>query len=433
MSGLAQILMHRGEQVTGSDRQDSEDIERLRAAGAEVVIGHAAENIQSPDLVVYTAAISRDNPELLAARKKNIPTIVRADFLGELMRDFTCPIGISGTHGKTTTTGMLGCVFNESGLDPTIMIGGNLPQIGGNIQIGSDAVLVFEACEYVDSFLSFNPKMAVITNIEADHLDYFDSISEIRDSFVKFLQKLPDDGTAIVNKDNKNAVIVSNKTDCRKIYYSVQNPSADYYASDIHYNEGKPTFSICSDGETLANITLNVRGEHNVSNALAAFAVASEFGMNHDAIAKGLETFTGTGRRFESHGEVRGIRLFDDYAHHPTEIKTTFASAEALERTGKIWYVFQPHTYSRTKALKEEFIEVLYGRENVIIADIYAARENPIKDITSQNLARDCGATYIDGDLGDIADFLAENAKSGDIIVTLGAGDVHKIIGFLKE
>jgi UDP-N-acetylmuramate--alanine ligase len=233
---------------------------------------------------------------------------------------------------------------------------------------------------------------------------------------------------AIINKDNKNAVIVSNKVDCKKIYYSLFDPSADYSADEIHYIEGMPTFNVMSDGEKLAEITLNVRGEHNVSNSLAAFAAAREAGVEIDAIVKGLKTFAGTGRRFEFKGEVRGVKLYDDYAHHPTEIRTTFASAEALNSSGKTWYVFQPHTYTRTKALKEGFIEVLSNRKNMIIADIYAARENPIKDINSQNLARDCGAQYIEGGLDGIADFLRENTHEGDVVITFGAGDVYKIL-----
>lgn len=427
MSGIAQVLLHRGDSVTGSDRQYSPEVQKLEDNGAKIFIGHSADNIKNPDVVVYTAAIGKDNPELLEARKRSIPTINRADFLGELMQDFESSIAISGTHGKTTTTGMLACIYNAALLNPTVMIGGNLPQINGNIQIGDSKIMVFEACEYVDSFLSFRPKIAIVTNIEEDHLDYFSGIAQIRDSFTKFLQVLPSDGFAVVNKDNKNAVVAADKADCRKVYFSLQDPSADYYASDIVYNEGIPSFSINSDGKKLADITLNVRGEHNVYNALASFAVGFEYGLSSDTIAQGLADFVGTERRFEFRGEYNGIKLFDDYAHHPTEIKTTFSTAAAIPH-GKVWYIFQPHTYSRTKSLHNEFIDVLSIPENLIIADIYAARENPIKGITSENLAKNCGAMYIDGGLNAITEYLRNNAENGDIIVTIGAGDVNKII-----
>jgi UDP-N-acetylmuramate--alanine ligase len=429
MSGLAHILLHLNDTVSGSDRQESPETKRLREAGAEIFIGHSAENIKNPDLAVYTAAISKDNPELLRARALGIPTINRADFLGELMRDFEISIAVSGTHGKTTTTGMLACVFNAAKLNPTVMIGGNLPQIGGNIQIGGTDVLILEACEYVDSFLSFNPNIAVITNIEADHLDYFSSVAQIRDSFTRFIDRLHAEGCAVVNKDNKNAVVAAEKSDRKKLYYSLRDRSADLYANELQFNEGIPSFEVMSDGKMLADIALKVRGEHNVSNALAAFGAAMSFGVGCEDIAAGLGEFTGTERRFEYRGEVNGVRLFDDYAHHPSEIKTTFLTAETYPHN-KIWYIFQPHTYSRTQSLHDEFVDVLSRPENMIIADIYAARENPIKNVNAKNLAKDCGADYV-GSLSEIAAHLSKKAKNGDLIVTIGAGDVNKIISEL--
>jgi len=429
MSGIAMVLLNRGEKVTGSDRQESQDVAKLRAAGAEIFIGHSADNIRQPDVVVYTAAVKKDNPELVEAKKRGIPCINRADFLGELMRDFESSIAVSGTHGKTTTTGMIACIASRAGVDPTVMIGGNLPQIDGNIRIGDHRLLVLEACEYVDSFLSFNPKIAVITNIEADHLDYFSGgLPQIRDSFQKFLERLPSDGFAVVNKDNKNAAIVAGKSNVRVFYVSLTDPSADYYTENLRYEDGRAYFEIKNDILD-SEIKLNVFGEHNVYNALCAFAACHQIGIEPEIIAEGLSDFVGTERRFEFRGEAGGIKIYDDYAHHPTEIETTWETAENLD--GEKYFVFQPHTYTRTKALWEEFITTLGKKKNLIIADIYSARENPIKGITSEELAKACGAEYIDGTLEEIAEVLRGRAKAGDNIITVGAGDVNKICEIL--
>jgi len=429
MSGIAMVLLNRGDSVSGSDRQESPELNKLRLAGAKIFIGHQAEHIENPDVVVYTAAVKKDNPELVEAKNRGIPCIVRADFLGELMHDFETSIAISGTHGKTTTTGMIATIAQAAGKDPTIMIGGNLPQIDGNIKIGSNKLLILEACEYVDSFLSFNPKIAVVTNIEADHLDYFSGgISQIRDSFQKFLEKLPTDGFAIINKDNANAAIVAGKSGVKAYYISLNDLTSDYYTENLKYEHGKADFNIISENIN-QNITLNVYGEHNVYNALCAFAACHRYGIAPEIIAQGLLEFQGTERRFELRGEVDGIKIYDDYAHHPTEIETTWATAENL--TGEKYFVFQPHTFTRTKTLWDEFIATLSKPKNLIIADIYSARENPIKGITSENLARECGAQYIDGTLEDIAKILKSRAKTGDNIITVGAGDVNKICDYL--
>ena len=452
MSGIAMVLLNRGEKVTGSDRQESEDVTKLRAVGAEVFIGHSADNIKNPDVVVHTAAVKKDNPELVEAKKRGIPCVDRAAFLGEMMRDFASSIAISGTHGKTTTTGMVACIAVRAGIDPTVMIGGNLPQIDGNIKIGDNNLLVLEACEYVDSFLSFNPSIAIITNIEADHLDYFSGgMPQIRDSFQKFLERLPEDGFAVVNKDNKNAAIVAGKAGRRTVYVSLADPTADYFARDLEYSQGKARFKViasetkqsgdfektldCRVADAPRNdieIELNVFGEHNVYNALCAFAACHQMGIAPEIIAKGLASFVGTGRRFEYRGIAQGISLYDDYAHHPTELETTWTTAENL--SGENFFVFQPHTYTRTKALWDDFILTLKKPKNLIIADIYSARENPIKGITSEELARACGAEYIDGTLEEIAEALKTRAKTSDNIITIGAGDVNKICDmFLKN
>jgi len=429
MSGIAQLLLNRGETVTGSDRQESADIEKLRKLGAKISIGHSEANVENPDMVVYTAAVKWDNPELREAKRRNIPCVLRADFLGQIMQDFKASIAISGTHGKTTTTGMIACIAKYAGIEPTIMIGGNLPQIGGNVEIGEGELLILEACEYVDSFLAFNPKIAVVTNIEADHLDYFSGgIAQIRDSFQKFLEKLPRDGFAIINKDNKNASIVAKKAETIAYYVSLDDPSADFHTENLRYINGKADFDVVFE-EGDQHITLNVYGEHNVYNALCAFAVCYKYGISQEKIAEGLKDFIGTGRRFELRGEYAGVKIYDDYAHHPTEIKTTFATAENL--TGEKYFIFQPHTYTRTRALWDDFVEVLKIPKNIIIADIYSARENPIKDITSENLAKAVGCEYIEGGLEEIGKTVKTRLKKGDNIICVGAGDVNKICEML--
>ena len=428
MSALAHILLVRGYKVTGSDGADSSIIDVLRKDGAEIYIGQRAENISNPDLVVYTAAISNDNPELVAARDKGIKTMERADFLGMLMLEYEMPISISGTHGKTTTTSMLSSVMLNANLDPTVLVGGEFNMIGGNYKIGSEKYLVFEGCEYVDSFLKFNPYSAIILNIEEDHLDYFSGIDQIISSFNKFMKKVPKHGFVVLNADDQNVLKAAEDVECKKITYG---KSGDFSYDNITYDEnGCATFDVFYKGECLETISLSVGGAHNVSNALAVFAAAYSLGVSPDVIAKGICAFTGTKRRFEYKGEINGAKIYDDYAHHPTEILATHSIATNMQHN-KTHIVFQPHTFSRTKALFSDFVSVLSKYDNVIITDIYAAREKNTIGITAQDLAAEIkNARYI-SDFSEIAKQIKETVKPGDIVITMGAGTITKLSDFI--
>ena len=430
MSGLAHILLMRGIKVTGSDRTESNITEILKNGGAEIYIGQRAENIQNPDLVVYTAAISNDNPELCEARNKNIETIERADFLGELMKEFKMPVSISGTHGKTTTTSMLSTVLLHAGEDPTILVGGELNSIGGNYHVGTDKYLIFEGCEYVDSFLKFNPYSAIILNIEEDHLDYFDGIEQIKESFNKFMRKIPKEGFVVVNADDPNVMNSTHDVECEIITYG---KSGDYsYKNESFDNNGYGNFDVYFKDEKIAHIQLSIGGKHNISNATAVFAVASKLGINPDIIAEGIKKFTGTKRRFEYKGTFNGAKVFDDYAHHPTEISATLDAAKKMEHN-KIWVVFQPHTYTRTNALFNQFIEALAPFDNVIITDIYAAREKNTIGISSKSLADKIkNARYI-SDFSEISEHLKANVSENDIVITMGAGTITDLSKFLLD
>lgn len=430
MSGLAHILLMRGVKVTGSDRTESNITNILKNDGAEIYIGQRAENIQNPDLVVYTAAISDDNPELCEARNRHIETIERADFLGELMKEFKMPVSISGTHGKTTTTSMLSTVLLHAEEDPTILVGGELNSIGGNYHVGTDKYLIFEGCEYVDSFLKFNPYSAIILNIEEDHLDYFDGIEQIKESFNKFMQKIPKDGFVVVNADEENVMTSTHDVECEIITYG---KNGDYsYKNECFDNNGFGSFDVYYKEEKLAHIQLSIGGNHNISNATAVFAVASKLGIEPDVIAEGIKKFTGTKRRFEYKGSFNGAKVYDDYAHHPTEIVATLDVAKKMEHN-KIWVVFQPHTYSRTNALFNQFIEALTPFDNIIITDIYAAREKNTIGISSKSLADKIkNARYI-SDFSEISEHLKANVSENDIVITMGAGTITDLSKFLLD
>jgi len=427
MSALAHILLARGIKVSGSDRNETEIVKRLRDAGADITIGHFAENIKNPDLVVYTAAISKDNPELISAIEKGIETLERADFLGELMLEYAKPIAISGTHGKTTTTSMLSCVLLSAGLNPTVLVGGELAQIKGNYHIGSDEHLVFEACEYVDSFLKFNPFVAIVLNVEADHLDYFSGIEQIKNSFNKFISKVPQNGFIVLNNDDENVMECANGVDRKKITYGINALNCDYSAQNINFaDNGCASFDVVSIGEILGRVKLSVTGMHNVSNALAVFATAYNLGVGIKDIICGISEFTGTRRRFEKKGEVNGAKVYDDYAHHPTEITATLKAALNIPHN-KIWCIFQPHTYTRTKALLDDFATALKVADKVIIADIYAAREPNNGTVHSRDLVTKIENAMYMNDFEEIAEYVRRNVEKDDIVLTMGAGNINEI------
>ena len=431
MSGLAEILMDEGFTVSGSDAHKSELTEHLEAKGAKIFYGQKAENIiDGIHVVVYTAAVHPDNPEFAAAVEKGLPILTRAELLGQMMKNYQYAVGISGTHGKTTTTSMISQILLEADADPTISVGGILPSIGGNIRVGQSETFVTEACEYTNSFLSFFPKISVILNIDADHLDFFKDIDDIRHSFRKFAQLLPADGALIINADTPHYQDIIKDLSCKIITYGMDH-EAQYQATDITYDKyGHASFTVLKNGRKTGSFYLKVPGSHNVSNALAAIALAQLLQIPDDVIVKGLGSFTGTDRRFQYKGEVAGVTIVDDYAHHPTEIQATLNAAHNYPHK-KLWCVFQPHTYTRTKALLPEFAQALKLADHVVLADIYAARETDNLGISSQNLQariQELGTPceYFPT-FDEIENFLLNNCEAGDLLITMGAGDVVKI------
>lgn len=433
MSALAHMLMDFGFRVSGSDTKSSHLTDGLAAQGAEIFIGQSADNISTPDLVCYTAAISEANPELIAARSLSVPVIERAELLGALMELYQYPIAIAGTHGKTTTTSMMSLVLLEAGTDPTILVGGELPQIGGNFRLGKRDYLSFEACEYVESFLHFKPFLSIITNVEEDHLDYFSDINHIISSFQKFASLTSPYGCIIVCSDDKHACEVVQNVDKKVIFYGLKTKNADYTATDIQIDPmGFPHFTVCRRGEPLVQLTLKVAGQHNILNALAVTAASDFLGISPEAIKAGLESFTGTKRRFEHIGSVNGCDIVDDYAHHPTEIRATLETARRMHYRN-IWVVFQPHTYSRTKSLLDDFAKVLPLADHVLIADIFPARERYDGTIHSCDLAAMIPKAIYMSDMSAIARYLKERVQPGDLLITMGAGNVNQIAYQLAE
>ena len=431
MSGLAEILLKENFTISGSDAKASELTRHLESLGAKVFIGQRAENMEDgTDLVVYTAAIHPDNPEYASAVAKKIPMLTRAELLGQIMKNYETPIAISGTHGKTTTTSMASHIMLAADMDPTISVGGILPAIGGNIRVGHSENFITEACEYTNSFLSFFPKISIILNVDADHLDFFKDIDDIRNSFHNFAKLLPADGTLIINADTPKYEEITKNLDCQVVTYSMED-SADFTATNITYDaSGYGSFDCMHKGKLFGHFALHVPGSHNISNALAAIALGHVLQIPTDALVKGLNNFTGTDRRFQYKGNVGGVTIIDDYAHHPTEIRATLEAAKNYPHK-TLWCVFQPHTYTRTKALLPEFAQALTLADRVVLADIYAAREKNEIGISSDDLRKEIAALgtevcYLPS-FGEIEDYLLENCVHGDLLITMGAGDVVNI------
>ena len=431
MSGIAEILVNFGFQVTGSNNVETETTKKLEKAGIKVSIGHNEKNIIDQDVVVYSAAIKQDNPELVAAKSKNIPIIERADFLGELTRCYKDTITISGTHGKSTTTSMVSLCFLKALKDPSIQVGADIKQLDGNYKVGNSEYFIIEACEYVESFLKFSPKSEIILNIDNDHLDYFKNFENIKKAFVKYVKLLPNDGLLVVNGDDKNALNLIEYTNATSITYGISNKNTDFFAVNIVFdNNGFPEFDVYAKGEFYGRIKLSIPGMHNVLNALACIALCDYYGIDLNSIQKALLSFTGANRRFEFKGTVNGANIYDDYGHHPTEIVAT-AKALMNKKYNKSWVVFQPHTYSRTKNLMDDFAKALLNFDNIIILDIYAAREKNTYGVTSKDLADKISslgkdALYIP-DFNDCVKYLKENLQENDIVITQGAGTVTEI------
>ena len=431
MSGIAAILTNWGFNVTGSDWVQSESTDKLNSMGIKVTIGHNLNDVAKADVVVYSAAIKKDDPEMLEANKLNIPTIERADFLGELTRCFKDTICISGTHGKTTTTSMISLCFIEALKDPSIQVGAFLKAIDGNYRIGNSDHFIIEACEYVESFLKFSPKAEIILNIDNDHLDYFKTFENIKNAFIKYVKLLPDDGLLVTNGDDKNCLDLPQYTNAKILTYGINNKNVDFHAENIIFNnDGFPEFDVYKNNSFFCKIKLSVPGTHNILNALSCIALCDYYGINKKDLQNALTKFTGAHRRFEFKGKLNGASIYDDYGHHPTEIIATSTSVNN-KKHNKSWVVFQPHTYSRTKNLLNEFAKALLNFDNIIVLDIYAARETNTYNISSKDLVDKIislgkNAQYIPN-FEDCVSYLKENVKENDIVLTLGAGTVTQI------
>ena len=437
MSGIAEILKHWGFTVTGSDWAESETTKKLNLDGIHVVIGHDVNMVSKADIVVYTAAIKETDPELIRAKELGIQTVERADFLGLITKAFDNTICVSGTHGKTTTTSMVSMCFLEAGLDPSIQVGADLKAINGNYRIGKSDNFIIEACEYVESFLKFYPKAEIILNIDNDHLDYFKNIENINNAFIKYVKLLPDDGLLVVNSDNDYCAKLHEYTNAKVVSYGIKNEKANFVARNITFNKnGFAIFDVYHNNNFYASFELSVPGPHNVLNALACIALCDSYGIAKSDIKSALKKYTGAHRRFEFIGNINGASIYDDYGHHPTEIKAT-AIALKKKTYNQSWVVFQSHTYSRTKNLLDDFADSLTYFDNIIITDIYAARETNTYNVSSEDIVqkiKDLGrkAIYIK-DFDDIVSYLKEHVQKDDIILTLGAGTVTKIGSMLLK
>ncbi len=439
MSGFAEYLHTLGFKVSGSDSHQSKITDHLSALGIEVLFGQRPSNISSDiDVAVYTAAISEDNEELREVQRKNIPMLNRAQMIGQVMLNFQDAIAVSGTHGKTTTTSLLSLIFMEGELDPTISVGGILDAIGGNIRMGKSEHFITEACEYTNTFLEFNPKRSIILNIDADHLDFFKDLEDIRNSFHKFALRLPADGQLFVNGDIDRIEELTQGLECEVFTYGIIDPAYqkdsrtyDIAADRIEF-DGQFTcsYDLYYKGSFIDRLYLNSIGIHNISNSLPAVAVALEVGIPVEKIKNALISFHNSKRRFEYKGSIGGVTIIDDYAHHPTEVKATLGAAKNYPHRN-LWCIFQPHTYTRTKQHLGEFAEALSLADRVVLADIYAAREKNPGDISSKDLAKELEKIGKDVHyfpcFDEIENYLLENCINGDLLITMGAGDIVSV------
>ncbi|MCI8741814.1 MAG: UDP-N-acetylmuramate--L-alanine ligase [Lachnospiraceae bacterium] len=431
MSGLAEILMKEGFTVSGSDAHETSLTDQLEADGARIYYGQRAENIRDGlDVVVYTAAVHPDNPEYQEVMRRGIPMLSRAELLGQMMKNYRYALAVAGTHGKTTTTSMITEILLAAELDPTISVGGILHSIGGNIRVGGQELFVTEACEYTNSFLSFFPTMEVILNVEEDHMDFFKDLADIRRSFRLFAEKLGPEGLLVISSDIPDYEELCRDLPCRVVTVG-RSGDSDYSAADIVWDQwGRPAFTLMKKGQPAGRLRLGVPGEHNISNALAAVAAAEALEVPVKAVEEGLAGFTGTERRFEKKGEIGGVTVIDDYAHHPREIAATLKTAAACPHK-QVWCVFQPHTYSRTRAFLEEFAKALCLADQVILADIYPARETDTLGVSSRDIAERIremgGKVHYFPSFDEIETFILENCSTGDLLITMGAGDIVKV------
>ncbi|WP_295720229.1 UDP-N-acetylmuramate--L-alanine ligase [uncultured Oscillibacter sp.] len=424
MCPLAEVLRGMGLQVQGSDMTESDTVRHLRSLGIPVSIGHNADNLGDCEFVVRTAAVHDSNPEIAGAVARGIPVYERAQAWGAIMQHYPNALCVAGTHGKTTTTSMCTHIFMAAQADPTVMIGGTLPLLHSGYRVGHGDTIILESCEYCNSFLSFFPTVAVILNVEPDHLDFFKDLNDIEHSFHKFAQLVPPAGHVIVNADNQGAMDSVQGLEHPIITFGLERP-ADCTASNLHEEDGLPVFDVLIHGQFYAHVTLHVYGRHNVLNALAAAAAAHALGLPGSAVEEGLAAFTGAGRRFEHKGTYHGAEVYDDYAHHPDELHALLTTAKELPHQ-RLIVAFQPHTYSRTAKLFDRFVEELKIPDVVILAEIYAAREQNTLGISSSDLCRNIPGAIYCTTLDKVAEELRKIAQPGDLIFTVGAGDIYR-------
>ena len=425
MAPLAEVLHGAGLHVTGSDWQENDKTEHLASLGVKVFIGpQRAENIQGADCVIRTAAAHDSNPEIAAARAANIPVFERAEAWGAIMQRYENAVCIAGTHGKTTTTSMTTHIFMAAKADPTVMIGGTLPMLHSGYRVGKGDTIILESCEYCNSFLHFFPTVAVVLNVEADHLDFFKDLADVEHSFRSFARLVPQGGFVVANADDPGAMEAL--AGLALFTFGLDSPAADCRAENLTWSRGLPSFDIVVRGQVYASPRLRVGGRHNVLNALAAASAAWLLGLPGDAVKAGLEAFTGAGRRFERKGAFRGAEVYDDYAHHPGELHALLAMARTLGYE-RIVVAFQPHTYTRTKALFADFVRELRTADQVVLAEIYAAREKNTIGISSADLAREIPGAVFCPTLEAVTGVLRDLARPGDLILTVGAGDIYTV------
>ena len=437
MSGIAEILVNWGFEVSGSNNVDSEILHILNNSNIKTFVGHNEKNVEGVDCVVYTAAIHSDNPELVHAKELGIPVIERSDFLGELTKCYKNTIAVSGTHGKTTTTSLVSLCFVEALKDPSIQVGAIIKELDGNYRVGNSENFIIEACEYVESFLKFSPKSEIILNIDNDHLDYYKNMENIKKAFIKYVKLLPEDGHLVINADDLNCLDLPVYSKAHAIKYGIENEDVDFSAKNIVFDEnGLPEFDCYKYNEFFGSFKLSIPGKHNILNALACISLCDAYGISVDYMKSALEKFTGADRRFQYKGLVNGAKVYDDYGHHPTEVVAT-AKALNNKKFNESWVVFQPHTYSRTFNHLNDFANALLAFDNIIVTDIYAAREVNSYDISSKDLVDAIiklgkNAKYISS-LEDCASYLKQNVKNGDIVLTLGAGTVTDVASIITK
>ena len=423
MSPLAQVLHGAGVVVTGSDMHESAEVAHLRTLGIPVTIGHLPESVAGADCVIRTAAVHDDNPEIAAARAAGIPVFERAQAWGALMRHYENALCVAGTHGKTTTTSMCAHIFLAAQRDPSIMIGGVLPALGAGHRVGHGDTIILESCEYCNSFLSFFPTVAVILNVDADHLDFFKDLEDVKHSFRRFAELVPETGFVVADRDDANTMDALSGLDRPTVTFGLED--GDVHAADLTWHGGFADFDAMVNGQCYAHVSLSVPGVHNVRNAVAACAAAHCLGIPAAAVEEGLRAFHGAGRRFEKKGEFHGAMVYDDYAHHPHELQALLTTAKGLGYQ-RIICAFQPHTYSRTHELFHDFVEVLKLPDITLLAEIYAARETNTLGISSNDLAREIPGSIYCPTLADVTEQLRRLAQPGDLILTVGAGDIYQ-------